>query len=121
MYISFTTIFIMSMITFVITATGAFMGSGKALVWSFMIGVAAAIGLTLNFQHKEIRSWQYEDARSTIAKDCRLADLVNSILADRIVENAEYWRLQDREAELRLADARAGINGDVLRQCPSKR
>lgn len=120
MYINIHVVFILLLITLMGGFLGCFIDRDKGWILGFVLGAIAAVGLIMKVQSAEIHSWQYDDAREAIAGDCRLADIGTSILADRVITASEYWRLEDRQDELRITDARSRINGETIRQCPSR-
>ena len=120
MYISVMTMVIIGWLSMV----GAFIGyavsrtSAGGLAGTIIACVLSCFVLA-SFQNSEIASWQYDEMMSVRESDCRVAPMIGSMLADKRVSKAEYWRLQDLTAELRLRDARGRANDEVRRQCTS--
>jgi hypothetical protein len=120
MYISGIAIFVVAWLSMV----GAFVGYGMSRTSAGgMAGAIIACVLSCvvlaSFQNSEIASWQYDDVTTMREGDCRIAPFAKSILADKTISKAEYWRLQDLAAELRLRDARGRANDEAKRQCTS--
>lgn len=107
-----------------LSMVGAFVGYGASrtsaggLAGTIIACVLSCAALAC-FQNSEIASWQYDDVMRIRESDCRVAPMVRSMLANKRVSKAEYWRLQDLTAELRLRDARGRANDEARRQCAS--
>ena len=119
MYMSFMTVVMMAWITAVGMVIGPIIVRERGTVTGAFVGFLIAIIATWSYQDSEIGSRKYDQARSMIAEDCRMARIGASVLADRTITESEFWRLRDRYKKLELADARSRINGEAMRICPS--
>lgn len=120
MYISVMTVVIIGWLSLVgaIVGYGASRTSAGGLAGT-IIACVLSCAVLASFQNSEITSWQYDDVMSIRENDCRVEPMVRSMLANKRVSKAEYWRLQDLTAEIRLRDARGRANDEVRRQCAS--
>lgn len=95
--------------------TNSFGGAICGAVAGLILGI---MGVTA-YQNSEIRPEEYDFIIDARERDCRLAPLIKSILADKIVSKSEYGRIEALTEELDLRDARGRLNQAPRRQCPS--
>lgn len=83
-------------------------------------GAIIGIGIIVMCQNSEVAAWQYDKAAVMIAADCRMTPLGRAVLKDKIITQAEFWRLDDMSDQLGLETARSRINGEPFRQCATR-
>lgn len=128
MYLDFTVIILI----FAAAAVGAFVlafigsmangdeGANAGGMIGLLVGAVVGTGIIVMCQNSEVEAWQYDRAAAMIASDCRMTPLGRSVLSDKIITQAEFWRLGDLAHDLGIANARSRINGESFRQCATR-
>lgn len=128
MYLSFSIIVLIFAAAVIGAYVSAFIGGfangnkGAAIggLAGLLVGAAVGTGIIVTCQNSEVEAWQYDRAAAMIASDCRMTPLGRRVLSDKIITQAEFWRLDDMTNELGLANARSRINGEPFRQCDTR-
>lgn len=121
MYLSIPIIVLILWIAFIGFWMGGSVGRGAGAFIGTLAGAGLAVAIVMVYQMGEVSSTKYYLAKEMIARDCRMTPLARTVLADKKLTQAEYWRLQDQAEAIELGDARSNINGEPLRQCPANR
>jgi hypothetical protein len=121
MYLSIPIVGLILWIAFIGFWIGGAVGKGAGAFFGTLAGAGVAAAVVMTCQQSEVSSTRYYLAKEMIKSDCRMTPLARTVLADKKLTEAEYWRLEDQASAIELGDARSDINGDALRQCPTSR